>query len=127
MSPTRSVLVTGVPFGLDAIDADCFTREQTDAGEKSAGHTQERATVNQRSSLREEDIRSEERHRERARVIHELHDTLLHGFLGASMLLQCAVEQTPPDSPSKPVLSRALRLVLRAIDEGRAAIRGVRK
>ena len=32
-----------------------------------------------------------------------------------------------PDSPSKPVLTRALRLVLRAIDEGRAAIRGVRK
>jgi len=43
------------------------------------------------------------------------------------MLVQCAVEQTPPDSPSKPVLSRALRLVLRAIDEGRAAIRGVRR
>src|SRR4029077_5605254 len=43
------------------------------------------------------------------------------------MLVQCAVEQTPPDSPSKPVLSRALRLVLRALDEGRAAIRRVRK
>ena len=43
------------------------------------------------------------------------------------MLVQRAVEQSPPDSPSKPVLSRALRLVLRAIDEGRAAIRGVRE
>jgi signal transduction histidine kinase len=46
-------------------------------------------------------------------------------FLGASMLLHQAMEQTCSDSPSKPVLSRALRLVLRAIDEGRAAIRGL--
>ena len=134
MSPRRSVLVTGVPSGIDAVDADCFTRGQADAGKKSAGRTRKRATVqkpfrpmDQRRSLREEDIRLEERHRERARVIHELHDTLLQGFLGASMLIQVAVEQTPPDSPSKPVLSRALRLVLRAIDEGRAAMRGVRK
>jgi len=120
MSSRHSVLVTGVPLGIDAADADCFTRGQADAGHKSAGRTQKRATVNQRPSLREEDIRVEERHRERARLIHELHDTLLQGFLGASMLVQCAVEQTP-------LLSRALRLVLRAIDEGRAAIRGVRE
>ena len=107
MSSRHSVLVTGVPLGIDAADADCFTRGQADAGHKPAGRTQKRATVNQRPSLREEDIRLEERHRERARLIHELHDTLLQGFLGASMLVQCAVEQTPPDSPSKPVLSRA--------------------
>jgi len=44
---------------------------------------------------------------------------------GASMLLHQAVEQTPADSPSKPALSRALRLVHLAIDEGRAAILGV--
>jgi signal transduction histidine kinase len=134
MSPRRSVLVTGVPSEIDAVDADCFTRGKTHAGKTSAGRTRKRATVqkpfrpmDQRRSLREEDIRLEERRRERARVIHELHDTLLQGFLGASMLIQVAVEQTPPDSPSKHVLSRALRLVLRAIDEGRAAMRGVRK
>jgi len=57
--------------------------------------------------------------------MHELHDTLLQGFLGASMLLDQAVEQTPEDSPSKPVLSRALVLVRRAIVEGRKAIRGL--
>ena len=73
----------------------------------------------------EDDIRLEERCRERARIAHELHDTLLQGFLGASMLLDHAVEQTPADSPSKPALSRALRLVRQAIDEGRAAIRGI--
>src|SRR5262249_5652501 len=73
----------------------------------------------------ENDIRLEERHRERARIVHELHDTLLQGFLSASMLLDQAVEQTPADSPSKPALSRALCLVRRAIDEGRAVMRGL--
>jgi signal transduction histidine kinase len=73
----------------------------------------------------EDNIRLEERCRERARIVHELHDTLFQGFLGASMLLDQAVEQTPADSPFRPALSRALRLVRRAIDEGRAAIRGL--
>ena len=71
----------------------------------------------------EDDIRSEERFAERARIAHELHDKLLQGFLAASMLLHRAVEETSADSPSMPALSRALRLVRQAIDEGRAAIR----
>ncbi len=75
--------------------------------------------------LQEQGIRLEERCRERARIVHELHDTLLQGFLGASMLLDQAVEQTPADSPCKPALSRALRLVHRAIDEGRTALHGL--
>jgi signal transduction histidine kinase len=54
-----------------------------------------------------------------------LHDKLLQGFLAASLLLHQAVKETPADSPSMPALSRALRLVRQAIDEGRAAIRGV--
>jgi signal transduction histidine kinase len=73
----------------------------------------------------ESDIRLEESRRERARIVHELHDTLMQGFLGASMLLDQAVEQMPADSPSKPALRRALCLVRRAIDEGRAALRGL--
>jgi len=77
-------------------------------------------------SILESDIRMEERSRERARIVHELHDTLLQGFVGATMLLHQAVEQTPADSPSKPALSRALLLVHRAIDEGRAVMREVR-
>src|SRR5262249_53558651 len=76
--------------------------------------------------LLENEIRLEERSKERARIVHELHDTLLQGFVGASMLLHQAVEQTPADSPSKPALSRVLHLVYRAIDEGRAAMRGLR-
>ena len=75
--------------------------------------------------LQEQGIRLEERCRERARIVHELHDTLLQGFLGASMLLDHAVEQTPADSPCKLTLSRALRLVHRAIDEGRTALQGL--
>jgi signal transduction histidine kinase len=43
------------------------------------------------------------------------------------MLLGQAVEQVPSDSDSMPALSRALRLVRQAIDEGRAAIWGVQK
>ena len=73
----------------------------------------------------EVDIRLEERRRERERIVHELHDTLLQGFLGASMLLHQAEAQTPADAPSKPALGRALRLVRQAIDEGRAAMRGI--
>jgi signal transduction histidine kinase len=71
-------------------------------------------------------LKDEIRREERARIAQELHDTLLQGFVGASMLLHLAVEQTPADSPSKPALSRALHLVYQAISEGRAAMRGLR-
>jgi signal transduction histidine kinase len=75
---------------------------------------------------RELNLRLEERHRERARIARELHDTLFQGFLGASMQLHYAVEQMPPDSPNKPSLSRALRLMQRVLDEGRLAVQGLR-
>ncbi|MBV8834523.1 MAG: response regulator [Acidobacteriaceae bacterium] len=91
---------------------------------KASFHTQFRLTGQGQACL-EHDIRLEERSRERARILHELHDTLFQGFLGASMLLHQAVEQTAADSPSKPALSTALHLVSRAIDEGRAAVRGL--
>jgi signal transduction histidine kinase len=73
---------------------------------------------------RELSLDSEERCIERARIARELHDTLLQGFIGASLLLHAAVEQTPADSPSKPSLTRALRLVHQAIDEGRVVLQG---
>src|SRR5215510_1713988 len=75
---------------------------------------------------RELSLHSEERCSERARIARELHDTLLQGFLGASLLLHEAVEQTPADSPIKPSLARALRLVQQAIDEGRGVLQGLR-
>jgi signal transduction histidine kinase len=68
----------------------------------------------------------EERRRERARIARELHDTLFQGFLGASLQLHYAVEQVPVDAPGMPSLSRAVRLVQRAIDEGREALQGLR-
>jgi signal transduction histidine kinase len=68
----------------------------------------------------------EERCSERARIARELHDTLLQGFIGASLLLHAAVEQTPADSPSKLSLTRALQLVHQAIDEGRVVLQGLR-
>jgi len=74
---------------------------------------------------RELNVRLEERRRERARIARELHDTLFQGFLGASMQIHDAVDHMPADSPSKPSLNRALRLMQRAIDEGREALVGL--
>ena len=75
---------------------------------------------------REMNLRLDERHKERARIARELHDTLFQGFLGASMQLHNAVEQMAPDSPNKPSVSRALRLIQRVLDEGRLALQGLR-
>jgi len=119
MSSSNSAQVTSVPSETGALTS--LDRKQA----KIADHNAIRLTA-QAKSILESDIRLEERSRERARIVHELHDTLLQGFVGASMLLHQAVEQTPADSPSKPALSRVLHLVYRAIDEGRAAMRGLR-
>jgi len=131
MSSRHSGLIS-VPAGIGAVDGDCFARGGSDAGPvgpdrgrtKAAFQRGIRLTGQGRAHL-EADIRLEERCRERARIVHELHDTLLQGFLGASMLLDQAVEETPADSPFRPALSCALRMVRRAVDEGRAAIRGI--
>src|ERR1700720_655758 len=129
MSSRHSVLISGAPSGIGAVDADCFARGVSDAGPVGRDRRPTRAAFQRGIRLTgegqghiEDDIRLEERCTERARIVHELHYTLFQGFLGASMLLGQAVEQTPADSPSKPALSRALRLVRQAIDEGRAAI-----
>lgn len=124
----RLVLVRRlVPF-----DADCFAPGGTDAplagenrGRTRAAFRLGKRMTDQGQANLEDDIRVEERFRARAPIAHELHDTLFQGFLGASMLLHQAVEQTPADYPSKHALSSALRLVRQAIDEGRAAIRRV--
>jgi signal transduction histidine kinase len=75
---------------------------------------------------RERKLRLEERSKERQRIARELHDTLFQGFLSASLLLQGAVDQTPADSPAKPSLSRALRLMYRVINEGRVTLQELR-
>lgn len=68
----------------------------------------------------------EERLAERTRIAQELHDTLLQGFLSASMHVHVAAEQVPEDSSAKPALRRALDLMRRVIEDGRNAVRGLR-
>jgi len=68
------------------------------------------------------DVPSQERCTDCVHIANELHDTLFQGFLGASMLLHQAVEQTPADSPSKLSLERAIHLVNRAVHDGRVVL-----
>jgi ligand-binding sensor domain-containing protein/signal transduction histidine kinase len=71
-------------------------------------------------------LRSAERLTERTRIAQELHDTLLQGFLSASMQVHVAADILPADSQAKPILARAIQLMGQVIDEGRIAVRGLR-
>jgi ligand-binding sensor domain-containing protein/signal transduction histidine kinase len=71
-------------------------------------------------------VRFEERLAERTRIAQELHDTLLQGFLSASMQLHVAADHVPADSPAKQPLSRILQLMGQVIEEGRTALKGLR-
>jgi signal transduction histidine kinase/ligand-binding sensor domain-containing protein len=71
-------------------------------------------------------VRFEERLSERMRIAQELHDTLLQGFLSASMQLQVAEDRLPADSPAKPMVGRVLELMRQVIDESRNVVRGLR-
>ena len=71
-------------------------------------------------------VRFEERLAERTRIARELHDTLLQGFLSASMQLDVAADRLPEDSPVKNSLRHVLDLMSQVIEEGRNAVRGLR-
>lgn len=71
-------------------------------------------------------VRFEERLGERTRIAQDLHDTLLQGFLSASMQLHVAADQLPTDSPAKPLISRVLELMGQVMEEGRTALKGLR-
>jgi signal transduction histidine kinase/ligand-binding sensor domain-containing protein len=71
-------------------------------------------------------VRFEERLAERTRIAQELHDTLLQGFLSASMQLHVAADYVPEDSPAKQPLGRIIQLMGQVIEEGRTALRGLR-
>ena len=71
-------------------------------------------------------VRFDERLAERTRIAQELHDTLLQGFLSASMQLHVAADALPGDSPVRSQLGRVLDLMGRVIEEGRNAVRGLR-
>jgi signal transduction histidine kinase len=131
MSSRHSALLTGAPFATGVVYADSLARGGCDLLLRAHRRARPRPVPKRirpagaGEAQREDNIRREERHKERARIVHDLHDTMLQGFLGASLLLHQAVEQTPADCPSIHELSSALQLVRRAIDEGRAALRGI--
>jgi signal transduction histidine kinase/streptogramin lyase len=75
---------------------------------------------------RQLNVRFEERLTERTRIAQELHDTLLQGFVSASMQLHVAADRLPDDSPAKAPIGRVLDLMARVMDEGRNAVRGLR-
>ncbi|MGV3520550.1 sensor histidine kinase [Luteitalea sp.] len=68
----------------------------------------------------------EERLAERTRIAQELHDTLLQGCLSASMQLHVVVDTVPVESTFRPTLERVVHLLRAVIDDGRAAVRGLR-
>ncbi len=72
------------------------------------------------------ELRLEERLNERTRIARELHDTLLQGFISASLHLHIAMEKLPEESPAKPLLVRALQVTEQVIEEGRNTVRGFR-
>ncbi len=63
---------------------------------------------------------------ERQRIAQDLHDTLLQGFLSASLQLHVAVDRLPEDWPGKPQFRHILQVMRCVIDEGRSAIQGLR-
>lgn len=75
---------------------------------------------------RQLNVRFEERLAERTRIAQELHDTLLQGFLSASIQLHVAAGRLPADSPAKSSLTKVQDLMTRVIEEGRNAVRGLR-
>ena len=68
----------------------------------------------------------EERLAERTRIARELHDTLLQGFVSASMQLHVAVDQVPEPSPARSLLERVQKLMRQVIEEGRNTVQGLR-
>jgi signal transduction histidine kinase len=79
-----------------------------------------------RNPSREFDLWLVERRLERVRIAGELHDTLFQGFLGASLVVGVTLQNMSEDSPARASLSRAARLMERAIEEGRAVLQALR-
>ena len=75
---------------------------------------------------RQLNVRFEERLSERTRIAQDLHDTLLQGFLSASMQLHLVADGLPEDSPAKAPLGRVIELMGQVIEEGRNAVQGLR-
>ena len=76
---------------------------------------------------RAEEVRLQERVRERTRIARELHDTLLQSFHGTLLRLQAASDLLPTrTAEAKKMLEGAIEVAAQAITEGRDAIQGLR-
>ena len=75
---------------------------------------------------RQLNLRLEERLTERTRAAEELHDTLLQGFLSASMQLDVAAGRLPQDSPVRQQLEHILELMRTVSAEGRKTLQNLR-
>ena len=74
-----------------------------------------------------EEVRLEERVRERTRIARELHDTLLQSFHGTLFHFQAASNLLPTrTAEAKRMLDSAIDMAEQAITEGRDAIQGLR-
>jgi signal transduction histidine kinase len=82
--------------------------------------------VRVRTLTRQLHLRAEERLAERTRIAQSLYDTLLQGFLGASLQLHMAVEDLPADSPHRARLGTALARIGEVAEEGRKVLQGLR-
>jgi signal transduction histidine kinase len=110
----------GSNANVTAMGAETPGRRQNSPGQRRFRHaTQEHLN-------REQNVRLEERDSERARIARELHDTLFQGFFGASMMLHNVVEAMPEDSPDKHSMGKAIQVVRRVLEEGRAVLQGLR-
>ena len=98
----------------------------TDAISLATGIVHERfRRLDGKQRKRELDFR-EARRLEGLRIAGELHDSLLQGFLGASLVVKLTLQEMTEDSPARASLNRAAHLMQRAIEEGRAVLQGLR-
>jgi signal transduction histidine kinase len=68
----------------------------------------------------------QQRLEERTRIAQDLHDTLLQGFISASLQLSLANRELTVDSKAKRIVTEVLDLMRSVIEEGRSAVRGMR-
>jgi signal transduction histidine kinase len=110
----------GSNANVTAMGAETLGRRQNGRSQRRFCH------AIQEQLNREQNLRLEEQGNERARIARELHDTLFQGFFGASMVLHNAVDALPADSPERHSMGKALQVVQRVLEEGRAVLQGLR-
>jgi ligand-binding sensor domain-containing protein/signal transduction histidine kinase len=82
--------------------------------------------VRVRYVAREITVKMEARSEERMRIAQDLHDTLLQGLLSASLQLSVVQDQMAPTASARPLLEHVSSLLRQLVQEGRAAVRGLR-